>query len=50
MNELYDTVDGLRPKLAFSLDDKDKKESRYFTSISFLRFPKYFARSSARDA
>ena len=50
MNELYDTVNGLRPKLAFSLDDKDKKESGYLTSISFLCFPKYFARSSARDA
>ena len=37
MNELYDTVDGLRPKLAFSLDDKDKKESGYLISISFLR-------------
>ena len=50
MNELYDTVNGLRPKLAFSLDDKDKKESGYLTSISFLPYPKYSARSSARDA
>ena len=26
MNELYDTVNGLRPKLAFSLDDRIRKK------------------------
>ena len=51
MNELYDKANGLRPKLALSLDDTDKKESRYLFDISFVRCPsKYFARSFARDA
>ena len=35
MNELYDTVSGLQPKLAFSLDDMDTEESAYLIYISF---------------
>ena len=32
VNELYDKANGLRPKLAMSLDDTDRKES---TSLQF---------------
>ena len=35
MNELYDRANGLRPRLALSLDDTDKKESGYSIYISF---------------
>ena len=30
VNELYDKASGLRPKLALSLDDADRKESKWF--------------------
>ena len=38
VNELYDKANGLRPKLALSLDDADRKESKqlHFTCL-FLK-------------
>ena len=36
VTQLYDKANGLRPKLAMSLDDTDKKESKYIKFDSFV--------------
>lgn len=37
VNELYDKASGLRPKLALSLDDADRKESEFYTTYLSLK-------------
>ena len=45
VNDLYDKANGLRPKLALSLDDSDRKESMlFFLFLDFLLL-KYCSRN-----